>query len=40
MGAQEACASSHQSARLIHAFFAFFTAAGTPSGCDAARPTL
>src|SRR4029077_9545093 len=41
MRSEKTGAASDQSASLAHAFLPFFrTAAGTPSGCEAARPTL
>jgi hypothetical protein len=41
MRSEETGSARDQSAFLSHAFLPFFrTAAGTPSGCDAARPTL
>src|SRR5579859_4505668 len=41
MRSQKSGTASHYRAFLAHAFLPFFkTAAGTPSGCDASRPTL
>ena len=42
MRSEETGTAGHQGALLAHAFFAvfFIAAAGTPSGCAAARPTL